>query len=102
MIKPDYHAIYTDILQKKFPHKVEENLYLLQKKSLSVIDILILNDRIFGKSNNENQKYRSYQKSDILKMLEYQKKNGLNDTQLANHFKLSRNTVAKWKKIFLV
>ena len=102
MIKPDYHAIYTDILHKKFPHKVEENLYLLQKKSLSVIDILQLNERIFGKSNKENQKYHSYHKSDILKMLDYQKKNRLNDTQLANHYKLSRNTVAKWRKIFLV
>lgn len=31
---------------------------------------------------------------------DYQKNNNLNSSQLANHFKLSRNTMAKWKKMF--
>ncbi|HUH25918.1 MAG TPA: helix-turn-helix domain-containing protein [Flavobacterium sp.] len=47
-----------------------------------------------------NQKYRSYDKATIIEILNYQKKNGLNNTQLANHFKLSRNTVAKWERLF--
>lgn len=33
-------------------------------------------------------------------MLDYQKGNGLNNTGLAKHFSLSRNSVAKWKKYF--
>ena len=62
--------------------------------------------KIFGIGNREtqaeNQKHRSYSKSDILKILDYQKKNNLNNSQLANHFSLSRNTVAKWKRMFII
>lgn len=47
-----------------------------------------------------NQKYRSYDKATIIEILNYQKKNSLNNTQLSNHFKLSRNTVTKWKTLF--
>jgi hypothetical protein len=104
--KPDYKAIYRDILQQKFPHKIKECLPLIEKKDLAAIDILALNQKIFGQhstdSKNINQKYRSYSKSDILQILDYQKKKKLNNTQVATHFNLSRNSVSKWKKIFLV
>ena len=101
----NYTAIYKDILNKKFPHKKEECQTLLGKRKLSAIDILKLNTKIFGiphkEMETENQKHSSYSKSDILQMLDYQKKHKLNNSQLAKHFKLSRNTVAKWKKMFL-
>lgn len=103
---PDYKAIYKDILHHKFPDKIEECLSLLDKKCLSTLDILTLNQKIFGQSDKEsakvNNKHCAYNTSDILQILDYQKKYKLNNTQLANHFKLSRNTIAKWKKIFLV
>lgn len=101
--KPDYKRIYSDIITKKFLHKKEECETLLSKETLSVLDIIKLNQKIFGmdkESEEINQRYRSYNKSDIDKMLDYQKKNKLNNTELAKHFKLSRNTVAKWKRIF--
>ena len=102
---PDYKLIFTDILDKKFPHKKEKCQILLKKKNLSAMDIIELNNNIFntpkGEKQSENQKYRSYSKSDILKILDYQKKHKLNNSQLALHLKLSRNTVAKWKKMFL-
>ncbi|MDR6919880.1 MULTISPECIES: helix-turn-helix domain-containing protein [Chryseobacterium] len=103
---PDYKTIYRDILHQKFPDKIEECLPLLDKKCLSAVDILSLNQKIFGNLDKEseqfNQKQHSYKKSDILQILDYQKKYQLNNSQLANHFKLSRNTVTKWRKIFLV
>lgn len=103
---PDYKKIYFDILNKKYPHKKEECIILLEKSTLSAIDIIRLNEKIFGKPDREseifNQKHRSYSRSDILKILDYQKKNKLTNSQIAIHFKLSRNTLAKWKKIFLV
>ncbi|KMQ58904.1 transposase [Chryseobacterium sp. BLS98] len=102
---PNYKNIYSDIVAKKFPHKQKECETLLKMNRLSFLNIIELNTIIFGTSDiqteNFNQKHRSYQKSDILKILEYQKKNRLNNIQLANHFKLSRNTVTKWKKMFL-
>lgn len=101
----NYHAIYTDILQHKFPQKEEECRLLLEKQNLSAIDIIELNKKIFGipdkKTESESQRHRSYNKSDILEILDYQKQQQFNNTQLAGHFKLSRNTVAKWKKKFL-
>lgn len=101
----NYHAIYTDILQNKFPQKKEECRILLEKEYLSAIEIIELNKKIFGipdkETESENRKHRSYNKSDILEMLDYQKEQQLNNSQLASHFKLSRNTVAKWKKNFL-
>lgn len=101
----NYKQIYSDILDKKKPHKKEECQCILEKKSLSAIDIIELNKKIFGpadkEAQSENQKHRSYNKSDIFYILDYQKKYRLNNSQLANHFKLSKNTVAKWKKIYV-
>lgn len=101
----DYKRIFADILEYKFPQKKEAYLPLLQKDNLTAIDIIKINKKIFGpnKSNEIfNQKHRSYSKSDIFKILNYQKQHKCNNSQLANHFKLSRNTVTKWKKMFLV
>lgn len=103
-ISPDYKKIYTDIIEEKFPHKKNELLPLLTKNILNTIDILELNDKIFNTVdkpiNLQHQNHRSYQKSDIFLILDYQKKHQLNNSQLAQHFSLSRNTVSKWKKIF--
>lgn len=82
-------------------HLKKNLINILRKQKLSAIDILELNKRIFGETG-KNQKYRSYSKSDILQVLDYQKKYSLNNTQLALHFRLSRNTIAKWKKQFVI
>ncbi|AZB26166.1 helix-turn-helix domain-containing protein [Chryseobacterium bernardetii] len=102
---PNYHQIYNDIINKKYPSRKEECRFLLNKENLSVLDIIELNRRIFGISDQRteafNQSHRSYNKSSILMMLDYQKKNKLTNSQLAKHFKLSRNTVTKWKRLFI-
>ncbi|WP_144282061.1 helix-turn-helix domain-containing protein [Chryseobacterium echinoideorum] len=105
-LTPDYKRIYSDIINIKYPNKKAECQILLAKSNLSVFDIIELNRIIFGSTKEKdtekvNQKHRSYQKSDILKMLNYQKKNKLNNSQLASHFNLSRNSIAKWKKMFV-
>ena len=100
----NYQQIFRDILDTKYPEKKKVCIPLLQKENLSAMDIVKINTKIFGisrENETSNQKHRSYHKSDILKILDYQKKHNLNNSQLANYFKLSRNTVAKWKKIFL-
>ncbi|UOU97078.1 hypothetical protein MUU74_11295 [Chryseobacterium daecheongense] len=82
---------------------MEKCFSLLNKKELSNIDIIELNRKVFETMDLEtekfNQKLRSYNTTSIIKILDYQEKNSLNNTQLAKHFKLSRNTVAKWKKM---
>ncbi|NML72177.1 helix-turn-helix domain-containing protein [Chryseobacterium sp. RP-3-3] len=104
--QPDYRRIYTDIICRKYPHKEERCKTLLNKKDLSFLDIIKLNSLIFETKSKEtmsfNQRHRSYNESTIIEILKYQKINKLNNTQLANHFKLSRNSIAKWKTLFAI
>ncbi|CAA7193740.1 helix-turn-helix domain-containing protein [Chryseobacterium potabilaquae] len=108
MIKSNvnYRLIFRDILEKKYPEKKGKCQGLLDKENLSVLDIIELNKRIFGPVDQEtdrfDQSHRSYNQASILQILDYQKKNHLNNTQVARHFKLSRHTVAEWKKRYLV
>ena len=101
---PNYKQIYTDIINKKHPQKKMECQNILEKQIVSTIDIIELNRKIFGterETEQFNHKHRSYSKTDIFRILDYQKKYNLNNSQLSSHFKLSRNTVAKWRKMFM-
>ncbi len=100
MSRPNYKSIYMDILTLRSPEKMHSCEKILLKEPLTSMDIIEINKRIFGTEDyyQTNQKHKFYDKSDILKILDYQKKNKMNNTQLANHFKMSRNTIAKWKK----
>lgn len=101
---PDYKRIYTDILNTRFPHKKNACKSLLNKDVLSHLDVIELNTIIFGEVTSEswkfNKRHRSYNQHTIIEILQYQKENKLSNSQLASHFKLSRNTVARWKKLF--
>ena len=102
---PDYKKIYSDMIAERYPEKKEQCHSILEKGKLSFLDIIKLNSLLFGikdkKASVFNQQHKSYDRSAIHEILEYQLKNDLNNTQVARHFKLSRNTVAKWKKLFL-
>lgn len=102
--RPDYIKIFSDIISNKYPERRKEFESYLAKDILSIIDIITLNNRIFGVDNKEtldfNQKHKSYDTETILMILNYQDKHNLNNGELANHFRLSRNTVAKWKKLY--
>lgn len=102
---PDYKQIFWDILNLKYPERKEELTPILEKQNLSAVDVLEINQKIFGshrKNQLVNQRYRAYNKSDILQILDYQKKHRLNNSQLAKRLGLSRNTITKWKKMFVV
>lgn len=105
MSYPNYNKIYIDLIEKKFPEKKEEFAYLLSKEIKNSLQLIKINDLIFNAQNKEtnilNQKLRSYDEESIKEILKYQTLNRLNNQQTANLFKLSRNTVAKWKKTFL-
>jgi len=101
---PNYKKIYSDIITEMYPEKIQECSYILNKSELSYFDVVTLNTLVFGTSNKEsnaiNSKFRSYNKKTILDILNYQKENRLNDSQLSAQFKMSRNSIAKWKKAF--
>ncbi len=99
--QPNYKKIFEDIIRKKCLHPEKYSL-MLNKKNFSHLDVIKLNDLIFHKSNKDLsvRKFRAYNKLTIMEILEYQKKNNINNTELSRYFKLSRNTIAKWKKCF--
>ncbi|MBP2618851.1 helix-turn-helix domain-containing protein [Chryseobacterium jejuense] len=105
MNRPNYKKIYKDLIQQKYPEHLDECQKILSQKDLSFFDIIQLNSIISKnsqKQDRENQRFRSYDRSTIVEILEYQKKHNINNTELARYFKLSRNTVTKWKQYFLI
>ncbi|MGE8553188.1 MAG: helix-turn-helix domain-containing protein [Chryseobacterium jejuense] len=105
VIRPDYNRIYSDLIELKHPEKKQQCKTILSKKLLSSFDIIRMNTIISGNSVENiflSQRHRSYDNETIQRILDYQKKNRLSNSQVANHFKISRNTVAKWKKTFVV
>ena len=64
------------------------------------LDVLNINKTIVGEGEKQDTSLRSYTVNDIFYILKYKKDNQLNNTQTAKHFKLSRNTVTKWIKIY--
>jgi hypothetical protein len=105
--EPDYKRIYTDLVNEKYPEKKSEHISLLSKEKLSVLDVITLNKILFTNDGEDketsdfNQNHRAYDRQAILQILDYQKKWKYTNSQLASHFKLSRNTITKWKKKFL-
>jgi len=99
---PNYKKIYTDLLDKKYPEKKHLCESILNKPIIESLDVIRLNELIFNKKSKDllkkNQSFKSYDEHTVINILKYQKEHGLNNIQLASHFKLSRNTVAKWKK----
>ncbi|MFP3598639.1 helix-turn-helix domain-containing protein [Chryseobacterium sp. SIMBA_029] len=103
-ITPDYKKIYHDIILKKYPEKYNLCSSLLEKKTLSQLDIIKLNQLVFTHEDKKtfefNQKHRAYDEPTIFEILTYQQKERYSNTRIAKEFNISRNTIAKWKKIF--
>lgn len=102
---PDYKRIYTDLINEKFPEKKEALASMLSKQNFSILDVITCSSILSGKEDETvfifNQKHRSFDRQSILEILAYQKNNRYNNAELARHFNLSRNTIARWKKKFL-
>lgn len=102
---PDYKKIYTDLITLKYPHLMENCRVFLEKDYLMSYDVLKISSIITNKDDQEaisfNARHKSYDPVTILKILDYQRKYKCSNLQLAEYFKLSRNTVTKWKKLFL-
>ncbi|NIF07437.1 helix-turn-helix domain-containing protein [Chryseobacterium sp. Tr-659] len=102
-MKPNYVKIYRDMIQLKFPEKEDCCRNILKNETISLREVIRLNSIISGDtkiSTAINQKHKSYDKEMILYILDYQKKNNLNNIQIATQFKMSKNTIAKWRKLF--
>lgn len=60
-MKPNYRRLFKDILDKKYPDKKPYVLPDLMSSNLTHLEIIHINQLIFGtdkKNNNVNQKYK--------------------------------------------
>ncbi|TGN26108.1 helix-turn-helix domain-containing protein [Empedobacter tilapiae] len=99
MKKPNYQKIYQDIIEKKFPDKLGQTKKLL-KKEMNVLDVIKISEILNSEQISENKKHRSYDLNSILKILTFQKNNNYTNTLTAEKYRISRNTVSKWRKIY--
>ncbi|WP_282630565.1 helix-turn-helix domain-containing protein [Empedobacter sedimenti] len=99
MEKPNYQKIYQHIIQKKFPEKEVQTKSLL-KEDMTSLDVIKISKILNSNFDNYNQKHKSYDLDSILKILEFQKSHNLTNILVAEKFKISRNSIAKWKKIY--
>ena len=95
---PDYAKIFRDMAAKR---NIDTTAALPQKKSYSSIDVININEKLFAKQTKEsfafNQKHRAYDKKTIELLLTYQHRHELSNSEMARLFKLSRNTLSRWK-----
>ncbi len=101
--KPDFGKIFREMAEKKnIPKNQQERI--AEQKGWNSLDVIEINEELFAKDNKENikfnQKHRAYDESSIKELLEYQQKHKLNNTEMMSLFKISRNTIARWKRIF--
>jgi len=101
---PNYNKIYLDIIDQKFPERKQELIPLLSKEIITSLEVINIQRKIFNLQSKEvnifDQQRKSYDEESIKNILQYQISNKLNNKQTAIFFNLSRNSVAKWKKLF--
>lgn len=99
---PNYIGIFQDMILRNYPNKMDLFTRLSEKEALDSLEIIYYNEEISGnikqKNREDNRKYKSYSFETIKQILNYQKKYKLTNLELANQFKLSRNTIASWKR----
>lgn len=101
--KPDFCRIFQEIAQKNERSEmlIEHIENINEWNSLIVIK---MNEKVVAEPGSENlkcnQKHKAYDEHSIKEILNYQEKNNLNNSEMMRLFKISRNTIARWKKMF--
>lgn len=101
-VTPNYKRIYTDLIEMKYPEKKPLIIKFLNKKEILAIDVITINRILFKDAQDSISHFNSYSKTDILYFLDYKKKFSLNNSQMSRKFGMSRNTLNKWEKLFIV
>lgn len=103
--RPNYRKLYADMIRDKYPEKVSECASCFEKEEWTALDVIRINEKLFGSQKRKSdlkvdRAHRAYDIASIRDILAHQRKDRLNNKQLAVEYGLSRNTVAKWKKLF--
>lgn len=104
--KPLYYKLYADMIKDKYPEKKEQCIGYLERTDWTALDVISINNILFGKGQDRtdiaiDMKHRSYDPDSIHKILNDQQKSKMTNKEIAYKYGLSRNTIAKWKRLFL-
>lgn len=107
-IDVDYKLLYTefvkelDALNLKERRLIINNIKLLDNENLKYQTLYEINKIIKEnmKSSNSFKTLNTYDSGYIKKILSYQKEYNLSNSAVCQEYKLSRNTIAKWREIF--
>lgn len=101
--KPDFAKIFKEMAQKN-EISVLKYQRILEQKNWDSLDVIEANDLLFTSQTKENIKFnkrhKAYDENSIKRLLEYQRQNELNNSEMTRLFGISRNTLARWHKIF--
>lgn len=100
--KPDFGKIFWDMAQKKNLSDKQKQ-QIVGKKNWRSLDVVKMSEKLFGGVSKEslsfNQSHRAYDEKSIKYIVNYQKKHGLSNSEVARQFRLSRTTIIKWQKM---
>lgn len=101
--RPDFGKIFREMAKRKNLPESEQKR-IAEQKEWNSLDVIETNEKLFARRNKENlkfnQQHRAYDESSIKKLLEYQKRNKLNNAEMTKMFKLSRTTLLMWQRYF--
>ena len=113
MNKVNYKTLYLDFVShtNQLPESIKQQLIELlkqeNKEHISYKRLIEINgvikENMYQSRYVEHKKYKQlkvYDEHYIKYLLKYQQRNNMTNTALSYKFKLSRNTVARWKGIF--
>lgn len=101
-MKPNYTRIYLDLIKYKNKEQTVSKALIDKINNIRIVkDILDIEKELFKNEDLEyNQKLKCYDESTVKVLLDHQKANNLTNVEIGNKYKISRNTIAKWKKIY--
>lgn len=107
--KVNYKVLYLDFIRESpdISHQLKGLMYIIidqwPNTDVGVEKLFKINKMIAEHMPNrynrvEYQTLNVYDEPYMTKVFVYQKQNNLSDLSISNHYQLSRNTIAKWKK----
>ncbi|MCD9855717.1 hypothetical protein LUD75_13420 [Epilithonimonas sp. JDS] len=103
-MKPNYTKIYLDLIKFRKKDDVISDSLLEKINNIKIVkDVLEIERELFKNDNSAyNQKLRCYDEKTVKSILEHQRLNKITNTELGQKYKVSRNTIAKWRKIYSI
>jgi hypothetical protein len=98
----DYKKIYLSIIEQNFSDMLNNSEVMYKLNNLKTsIDILEFNKYLYELNNQKTDldfRLKSYMEEDILKILRYQIKHKMSNSEISQKYRISRTTIITWRR----